>query len=593
MSSQSYYCPVSSLLNSQQLIKSPTLSLTQLRQIHALVLKTTTLPPPPPRQLINNLHYFSYILTHLDKPLLSLSLCNSIPRSLSPLPSLSLFRHMLSHGLLPDHYTVPFVLNACSQSGLLSQGLQIHAYSVKTALITNVYVINTLMRLYSVSGLLNCVRHLFDRTPQRDLVSWTTLIQCYVKMGFPREGVAAFFRMCDEKKLKADEMTVEVVLSACSKLGQLSLGTKIHTYIRDNGVTVDVFVGNALVDMYLKCGDADIARKVFDEMPNRNVVSWNSLISGLAHQGQFKDALRMFRKMQSVGIEPDDVTLVAVLNSCANLGLLELGKWVHSYIGRYRIKADGFIGNALVAMYAKCGSIDQALMVFKRMKHRDVYSCTAIIVGLALHGEVEMALSIFSEMPKVGVKPDEVTFIGVLTACSHAGLVVEGQKYFRDMLYVYELRPQTEHYSCMVDLLGRAGLLEEAEELIRNMPMEPDAHVWGALLGACRIHGKVELGEEVMKKVVKVEPERDGAYVLMSNMYSSANKWKEALKLRKEMKEKKMRKTPGCSCIEVEGVVYEFRKGDKSHPATKEIYKLAQQMTRHMKNYEHLGCIKK
>lgn len=271
------------------------------------------------------------------------------------------------------------------------------------------YVKNTLMRLYAVCGFVSSARKVFDETSQRDLVSWTTLIQCYVKMGFLREAVLTFFQMCDAK-LKADQMTAVIVLSACSKLGDLKLGRKIHDYIRHNRVTSDVFVGNALVDMYFKCGDANSARKIFKEMPVRNVVSWNSLISGLAHQGEFKDALDMFRKMQSIGVKPDDVTLVGVLNSCANLGLLELGKWVHTYVDRNRIEADGFIGNALVDMYAKCGSIDQALRVFEGMKRRDVYSFTAIIVGLAMHGEAKRALDIFSEMPQVGINPDEVTF---------------------------------------------------------------------------------------------------------------------------------------------------------------------------------------
>lgn len=440
------------------------------------------------------------------------------------------------------------------------------------------------MRLYAVCGFINYARKVFDESPQRDLVSWTTLIQGYVKMGYAREGVEAFFDMCDAK-MRPDEMTLVIVLSACSKLGDLSLGRKISRYIDDNGVNPDVFIGNALVNMYLECGDDELARGVFDGMPVRNVVSWNSMISGLAHQGKYKEALDVFQEMQRTGLEPDDVTLVGVLNSCANLGVLELGKWVHAYVDRNQIEADGYIGNALVDMYAKCGSIDRAFRVFQGMKRRDVYSYTAMIVGLAMHGEVDMALDIFTEMIKMGIQPDEVTFVGVLAACSHGGLVAEGQKYFRDMSTVYKLRPQTEHYGCMVDLLGRAGLIGEAVEFVNNMPIEPDAFVWGALLGACRIHGKVELAEAVMEKLLKVEPERDGAYVLMSNIYSSANKWRDAVQLRRTMKEKKMKKTPGCSSIEVEGVVHEFRKGDKSHKRSKQIYKLLDEIMSHINDY--------
>ncbi|MBA0730307.1 hypothetical protein Golax_020472, partial [Gossypium laxum] len=208
------------------------------------------------------------------------------------------------------------------------------------------------------------------------------------------------------------------------------------------------------------------------------------------------------------------------------------------------------------------------------MECKDVFSYTAMIVGFAMNGEAERALDIFAEMPMVGIKPDEVTFVGVLSACSHAGMVEEGWRHFEDMSRVYNLEPQTEHYGCMVDLLGRAGLISEAEVFIANMPIEPDAFVWGALLGACSIHGKVELGEAIMKKLVAIEPVRDGAYILMSNIYSSANRWKDALKLRKAMKERKMKKTPGCSLIEINGVVHEFRKGDKSHPRNEELRKL-------------------
>lgn len=293
----------------------------------------------------------------------------------------------------------------------------------------------------------------------------------------------------------------------------------------------------------------------------------------------------MFRMMQNMGLKPDSVTVVGVLNSCANLGMLELGKWMHSYINKSYIKADGYVGNALVDMYAKCGSIDQALEVFQAMKRRDVYSYTAMIVGLAMHGEARRALDIFSQMLKMGIKPDLVTFVGVLSACSHAGLVEEGRRHFEDMSRLYDLEPKTEHYGCMVDLLGRAGLISEAQGFINKMPILPDAFIWGSLLAACKIHAKVELGESAMEKLVEMEPSRDGAYILMSNIYSSANRWRDALKWRKEMKKRNIKKTPGCSSIEIDGMVHEFRKGEKSHPRSKELYKLLQVLTHQLRNY--------
>ncbi|KAK9290892.1 hypothetical protein L1049_009071 [Liquidambar formosana] len=608
MSFSSFTCPIPRAydVNAQGLYFLNRLdsckSIAELKQTHASIIKTI---PLQTQQLIYaklisfcattspsaNLSYARSIFAHLESP--NLLVYNAILRCLSSsknnsLEALELYREMLVKGFVPDNYTIPFALKACAQLQLLGLGEAIHGHSVKTGMALDVYVNNTLMRVYAVCGIIRAVRRLFDGMPHRDLVSWTTLIQAYVKMGFPREGIRAFFQMCDHAKLRADGMTLVIVLSACSKLGDLSMGREIHRYMHENKVNSDVFVGNALVDMYLKCGDADLARKVFDAMPAKNVVSWNSLILGLAQQGEFKEALDVFRKMQSIGVKPDDVTLVGVLNSCANQGVLELGKWVHAYIDRNRIRADGYIGNALVDMYAKCGSIDQAFRVFEAMKCKDVYSYTAMIVGLAMHGQGQNALKLFSEMPKMGIEPDEVTFVGVLMACSHVGLVEEGWKHFEDMSRVYNLSPQTEHYGCMVDLLGRAGLIDEAEEFIRNMPIEPDAFVWGALLGACRIHGKVELGQSALEKLVKIEPERDGAYILMSNIYSSANRWRDALKLRKAMKERNMTKTPGCSSIELDGVIHEFRKGDKSHPKSKEIYILLDEFTCHLKNWGHL-----
>ncbi|KAK8697472.1 hypothetical protein V6N13_113620 [Hibiscus sabdariffa] len=571
----------------------------EIKQLHALTIKTRPLQTQlicskilsflNPSSSPDSLNYARELINHLDTPYLQLHFYNSLLQALSSSSQvIALYEEMITKGIYPDTYTIPYVLKSCAKFQALEEGRQIHAHSVKFGLSSNVYVLNTLMRLYAVCGITQHVKELFDQSPERDLVSWTTLIQAFVKMGSAKEAIRAYFDMC-RANLQPDKRTLVVVLSACSRLGDLSLGTRIHENICDvHDVYSDVFVGNALVDMYMKCGDADSARQLFEKMPVKNVVSWNSMISGLVQQGQFKEALHVFHEMQGIGLRPDSVTLVAVLNACSNLGKLELGKWVHAYIDKNQIKADGFIGNALVDMYAKCGSIEQAFGVFRAMECKDVFSYTAMIVGFAMNGEAERALEIFSEMPVVGIKPDGVTFVGVLAACSHAGMVEEGRRHFEDMSRVYNLEPQTEHYGCMVDLLGRAGLISEAEEFIANMPIEPDAFVWGALLGACKIHGKIELGETVMKKLVAIEPERDGAYILMSNIYSSANRWKDALKLRKEMKERKMKKAPGCSLIEVNGVVHEFRKGDKSHPRNEELRKLLAEMAIHLQNHGQL-----
>ncbi|KDP32470.1 hypothetical protein JCGZ_13395 [Jatropha curcas] len=569
----------------------------EIKQIHALIVKNAKTSPLLMQQLLcakitslsqnGNLSYACSLVKPFDQDK-QVYIFNSIIQLLATAKNslreiMGLYREMLLQGLLPDTYTIPHILKACSESQALREGQQIHAHSIKLGLSSNVFIKNTLMRLYVVSGIIRAVENVFNESPNRDLVSWTTFIQGYAKMGYPSEAISAFFKM----NLRADEMTLVVVLSACSKLGDLSLGKKIRAYMDRHQINVhsDVFLGNALLDMYFKCGQPDLARQVFDDMPVKNVSSWNSMISALAQQGQYKEALNMFRMMQNMGLKPDSITLVGVLNSCANLGALELGRWVHSYIDKNKMKANVHVGNALVDMYAKCGSIDQAFSVFQAMKSRDVFSYTAIIFSLAMHGKAKMALDIFSEMPKMGIQPNKVTFVGVLSACSHAGLVEEGQRHFEDMSGLYNLEPEREHYGCMVDLLGRAGLISQAIEFINKMPILPDSFIWGSLLRACKIHAKVELGEIVMGKLVDMGTNDDGAYILMSNIYASANRWRDTLKWKKAMKENKIKKNPGCSSIELEGMVHEFRKGEKSHPRSKELHNLLQEMTNHLRSY--------
>ncbi|XP_047339433.1 pentatricopeptide repeat-containing protein At1g08070, chloroplastic-like [Impatiens glandulifera] len=494
-----------------------------------------------------------------------------------------LYRNFISNGFLPNNYTFPFILKSCAKTHRLIEGKQCHVHVIKNGFQSDLYVVNNLLRMYAVCGEITSVRQLFDESPKRDLVSWTTLIQAYVKIGNWEEGIHMFFNLC-ESNLLADEKTIVVVLSACANIGDLSLGRKLHDYIEHHRLTIDIFVENSLIDMYLKCGDSVSAHKVFDKMRVRNVVSWNSMILGLSQHGEYKQALVVFRKMLNRSFKPDDVTYVGVLNCCSNLGMLELGKWVHTYLDKNKIKSDGYIGNALIDMYAKCGNISSSLNVFNNMKTKDVYTYTTIIVGLAMNGQGKKALTLFSEMKNELIEPDHVTYVGVLMACSHSGFVNLGQRYFNEMSNIYNIKPRSEHYGCIVDLFGRAGLIDEAEEFVRNMPIEPDGFVLGALLGACRIHNRVQLARVLMEKIVEIDHDKDGAYSIMSNIYSSANKWGEVGKLRKEMKEKKVKKIPGCSCIELDGVVYEFRKGDKSHRENEKIYMVLDQLRSHLRD---------
>ncbi|CAN6486894.1 unnamed protein product [Victoria cruziana] len=575
-------------------------SIEELKQIHAILLKSrfaqSTLVLSKLVSLCavskhRNLDYALMVFNQIHCP--TIHIYNSMIRGFSlsenPIDAILFYRKMVCHGLFPDNYTFPFVFRACGQLRALREGKELHVHAIKHGFESYPYVKNTLIRMYATCGDLGAARQVFDRVGEPDLVSWTTIIGGYAKMGFHKLAIEMLFLM-EKARIRGDEVTMVTVLDACSQLGDLDMGRKVHRYIVENGIKMDVFVENALVDMYIKCGDVDFACQLFDQMPRKNVVSWNAIIVGLTQQGQFKEALAVFRKMQVIGLEPDTVTAVGVLGACASLGALDLGKWVHVYICKNNIEADGYVGNALVDMYAKCGSIEQAENVFNSMVSRDVYSYTSMIVGFAMHGLGKRALVLFKEMSKVGVDPDEITFIGVLSACSHAGLVEEGRRHFDDMVKVYGLTPEVEHYGCMVDLLGRAGLLDEAEEFIKAMPMQPDAFVWGALLGACKVHGKVELGECIIRHLVELEPQRDGTYVVMSNIYAYAGRWHDVVKIRKEMKARKLKKTPGCSLIELDGTVHEFRMGDRSHPRTKEIYLMLEEIIDRLKVEGYTAC---
>ncbi|KAK1271415.1 Pentatricopeptide repeat-containing protein [Acorus gramineus] len=329
----------------------------------------------------------------------------------------------------------------------------------------------------------------------------------------------------------------------------------------------NLFTWNALIRAFASSSDLGLSRRVFDGIPVRDVVSWNSMIAASTQAGRPEEALELFRRMEVEDVKPNDkediiadqVTFVSVLSVCSQLGTIDLGRLIHASIHKHGITLNCHLATSLIDMYAKCGNLEKAVEVFRSVDQRDVFLWSAMMAGLAMHGHGEAAIELFLEMQEAKVKPNEVTFMNMLCACSHSGLVDKGRK--------------VEHYGCMVDILGRAGRLDEALDLIENqMPMPPRASVWGALLGACAVHGNVKLGEKAFEHLVALEPGNDGAYVLMSNLYAKSDYWDGVAKLRKRMREMGMKKEKGCSSIEVDGVVYDFLVGDISHPSYRKIY---------------------
>lgn len=339
----------------------------------------------------------------------------------------------------------------------------------------------------------------------------------------------------------------------------------------DEAALFDEVSFNSMISGYARLGDLQNARKVFDEMPARNVVSWSAMVSGYVQGGRSKEALDVFSQMQAEGCKPDDTTLVGVLAACAHLGALEQGKWVHSYLKGNNLRVSVFLGSALIDMYSKCGDAELGLKVFKEMRDKNLLVWTTMIKGLAMHGRGLEALQLFSEMEGSGIVPDDIAFIGALCACTHAGLVNKGRKMFDSMIQQYGIKPKIEHYGCMVDLLARNGLLDEAQKLIECMPMKPDALIWGAIMAGCRFHKNVELAEYAVKHLIQLEPECSGVYVLLGNIYAASGRHNDARGIRYLMKRMGVEKTPGCSLVEIKGMVHQFIVGDTSHPRIKDI----------------------
>lgn len=443
-------------------------------------------------------------------------------------------------------------------------------------------MLNTLVHMYASCGKVGIARRVFDEMPERGVISWNSMFAGYTSGGEWEEVVKLFYKMRD-LGVAFDEVTMISVLTACGRLGLLDLGEWMNAYIEENGLKGNAKLITALIDMYAKCGQIDTARELFDEMRERDVVAWSAMISGYTQSDRCKDALTLFREMQMTKVEPNEVTMVSVLSSCAVLGAFEMGKWVHSFIRRKRMKLTITLGTALMDFYAKCGSVEDSLEVFERMPQRNVPSWTVIIQGLASNGRGRDALNIFSKMLDLNIKPNAITFIGALSACSHAGLVDEGRRLFDSMSTDHGIKPRIEHYGCMVDMLGRAGLIDEAYQFIKTMPVQPNAIIWRTLLASCRVHKNVKIGEESLKQIVILAPKHSGDYILLSNIYASVGRWEDAGRVRGQMREDGIKKTPGCSLIEVDGMIYEFFAEDSAHPQLEEIYNTVEDMIKQIK----------
>ncbi|OVA10349.1 Pentatricopeptide repeat [Macleaya cordata] len=482
---------------------------------------------------------------------------------------------MLQRGLQPNNFTFPFVIKACTDSSMIRYGIFVHTHVVKYGLESDSYIQSSLIHMYSNGKDLDSARQLFDKCSDEDVVSWNSMIDGYVKSGSMELAKPVFERM-----VCRDVVSWNTMINGYAMLGNIEEAKKLFDEIPQRNVVS----WNSMLAGYVKCGDVEGARRIFREMPRKDVVSWNAMLACYAQSGLSNEALVLFDEMKSFGIKPTEATVVSLLSACAHLGALDQGERLHRYVNDHKISINTVLGTALVDMYAKCGSISMAAQVFYSIEYKDALAWNTIIAGMAMHGHAEEAHQLFKEMPEGGVNPDDITFVAILSAYSHAGMVEEGKRLLACMSRSYGIEPKVEHYGCVIDLLSRAGLFEEAVDLIETMPVEPNSNAWGALLGGCRIHGNIEVGEHVGKRLLNLQPHHSGRYVLLSNIYAAAKRWDDARKVRKLMKTKKVAKVPGVSTIELKGIVHRFVASDKTHPESDRIYEKLSEISARLKS---------
>ncbi|XP_059625998.1 pentatricopeptide repeat-containing protein At1g06143 [Cornus florida] len=470
-------------------------------------------------------------------------------RCLAPIQALDFYFQMLKDGVCLTSYTFSSIVKCCTLTAALGFGESVHGQVWKYGFGSHVYVQTALVDFYSNLGRITESRQVFDDMLERDVFAWTTIV------------------------------------SAHSRTGDMSSARKLFDEMPERNSAS----WNAMIDGYARNGDVESAELLFNCMPTRDLISWTTMINCYSQNKQYREALAVFNDMKTNGVSPDEITIASVISACAHLGALDLGKQIHLYIMQNGFDIDVYIGSALIDMYAKCGSLERSLVVFFKLWERNLFCWNSIIEGLSVHGYADEALVMFSRMERENIKPNKVTFISILSACTHAGLVEEGRRRFLSMARDYSIHPEIEHYGCMVDLLCKAGLLEDALELIKNMTVEPNAVIWGALLGGCKLYKNLEIAQVAVNKLMVLEPKNCGYYTLLLNMYAESNQWIEVANIRLTMKEQGLEKScPGSSWIEMERKIHQFAASDESHPASSQIFLLLDELDGQLKLADYM-----
>ncbi|CAI8603798.1 unnamed protein product [Vicia faba] len=562
--------------------------------------------------------------------------------------SIYTFLKMISSGVSPNQFTFTNVLASCVATGTLDIGNKVHSFVVKLGLTGVVPVANSLLNMYAKSGDSAMAKVVFDRMrlrdkstwnimismhmqfgrldtalalfyqmTDRDIVSWNSIIAGYCHQGYDVKALETFSYMFRSSSLKPDKFTLGSVLSACANLESLKLGKQLHAFIVRADIDISGALGNALISMYaksgavkiartivelrgtsslnviaftsllngyVKIGDVNPAREIFDSLKCRDVVAWTAMIVGYAQNGLLNDALELFRLMITEGTRPNSYTLAALLSVFSSLASLDHGKQLHATAIRLEEVSSVSVGNALITMYSRSGCIKDARKVFNQIcTERDTLTWTSMIIALAQHGLGNKAIELFEEMLKSNLKPDHITYVGVLSACTHVGLVEQGKRYFNLMKNVHRIEPTPSHYACMIDLFGRAGLMEDAYNFIISMPIEPDVIAWGSLLSSCRVHKNMDLAKVAAEKLLLIDPNNSGAYSALANTLSACGKWEDAAKIRKLMKVREVKKEQGFSWVQIQNKVHIFGVEDALHPQRDAIYRMMSKIWKEIK----------
>jgi len=478
-----------------------------------------------------------------------------------------------------DTFTYSFLIKALATAGVTPVRAA-HTHVFKLGSVEDTFVGNALIDAYSKNDGLSDAKKVFDEMTTRDVVSWNTAMAAMVRKG----EVDAARSMFDEMPEK-DTVSWNTMLDGYAKAGEAEEAFELFQRMPGRNVVS----WSTVVSAYCKKGDMEMARVIFDKMPAKNLVTWTIMVSACAQKGLVGEAGRLFTEMKEAAIELDVVAVVSILAACAESGCLALGKRIHRHVRQRKLGRSTLVCNALMDMFCKCGCVNRADYIFDtEIVEKDSVSWNIIIGGFAMHGHGEKALNLFTQMKQQGFHPDAVTLINVLSACTHMGLVEEGRRFFANMETDYGIKPEIEHYGCMVDLLGRGGLIKEAVDMIKSMPWEPNEVIWGSLLSACRLHKNVEYAELAANELSNLQPSNAGNYAVLSNIYAEAGKWSDMAKARVQMKGTGSQKTAGSSWIELDEAFHEFTVGDRKHPESDQISDMIDRLSSHVKC---VGCV--